>query len=460
MSEKENQSREQHWLSEMAPKIEVIPQKMVDAKTVVLKTRFDSNVARLQAESLKRNFFAKLWFFKPEAEEIQLVGYEKYYEPYIVIAGRYSLDYCKKHTFSIKVEKTTREVFIDGRKFEPVASESGENLDHMIQLEGEEQAHYERETFFVFDRLRREISAESFSFAPYEIQMEGAVDVNLNLRKISISPNEIIDLLRSKIAKRPPDLVNIIRENFEIRENMIVYRPFFEFTFINEKTKEYVTLQVDAVSGDKVLYKFDARNTRMFRDNSNLCSPSFSKNEAKPLSLTSKQQSCSQISNLPENISSVPKQTSEFQPQEDNTSNGNVTLKFPANVMGEVFLVGDNVTAVVGDLEIPSGVAVDDTLVVKGKLKIGDNCRLSRRVKVLGDVTVGIDTVIDGDIISGGNVVIGSNSIIKGSVKVAGKVEFGKKVQIGKELTPRSNRIKKPFDIKAIVDFEKDKVSV
>ncbi|KON32176.1 hypothetical protein AC478_00985 [miscellaneous Crenarchaeota group-1 archaeon SG8-32-3] len=443
----------------MVPKIEIIPQKMVNTKTVVLRTRFDSEVARRQAERLKRSFFAKLWFFKPKAEEIQLVGYEKYYEPYIVIGGRYSLDYCKKHTFSLEVEKTTREVFIDGRKFEPVASES-EKKDPTIQLDGEEHAHYERETFFVFDRLRREISPARFSFAPYEIQMEGNADVNLNLRRINISTNEIIELLRSKIAKRPADLVNIIRENFEIRENTIVYRPFFEFTFHNVTTKEYVTLRVDGVSGDKVLYKFDIRNTQMFRDNSNLNNPSFSTNEAKQFSVDSKQQICSQSSSLPEVTLSELNQASEFQPERETSSSGNATLMFPANVLGEVFMVGDNVTAVVGDLEIPSGVTVDDTLVVKGKLKIGDGCRLSRRVKVLGDVTVGIKSVIDGDIVSGGNVTLGSNSVVGGCIRAAGKVRFGEKVLVGKELTSRSGQVKKSFDLKMIVDFEKKKASV
>ncbi len=129
------------------PEIEVLPQKIADAKTVVSKTRLDPNVARLQAEGLKRNFFAKLGFFKPKTEEIQLVGYEKYYEPYLVIGGKYSLDYCRKHAFAIEVEKGTREVFIAGRKFEPVASKSGENLESMIHLEGEEYAHSEREPF-------------------------------------------------------------------------------------------------------------------------------------------------------------------------------------------------------------------------------------------------------------------------------------------------------------------------
>lgn len=443
----------------MVPEIEVIPQKMAEAKTVVLKTRLDSNVARLQAEGLKRNFFAKLCFFKPKVEEIQLVGYEKHYEPYIVIGGKYSLDYCKKHVFPIKIEKATSGVFIEGKKYEPAASKSGINLDRMIHLEGEEHVHYERETFFVLDRLRREISPESFSFAPYEVQPGGVSDITFNLRKIRISGKEIIELLRSKIARRPTDLAKIIREIFEIRENMIVYRPFFEFTFHNTKTKEYATLNVDGVSGDKVLYKYDIRNSRMFCANSCFDRADFSMTE-ELVSDNSKQQFSSQSSNLSENIFSESTKISDVQPREAAASSGNVTLKFPANVSGEVFVVGDNVTAVVGDLEIPSEAIINDTLVVKGKLKIGDNCKLSRKVKVLGDVMIGTNTVIDGDIISGGNVAIGSNSVVGGCIKAAGTIEFGEKVRVGKALKRRSNRREESFDLEMIVESEKEEASV
>ena len=446
-------------MSAMVPEIEVVPQKMAEAKTVVLKTRLDSNVARLQAEGLKRNFFAKLGFFKPKIEEIQLIGYEKYYEPYIVIGGKYSLDYCKKHVFPIKVEKATRGVFIDGKKYEPGASKSGINLDQMIRLEGEEHVHYESETFFVLDRLRREISPESFSFAPYDVQPGGITDINL--RRICISGNEIIELLRSKIARRPTDVAKIIREIFEINENMIVYRPFFEFTFHNTKTKEYVTLKIDGVSEDKVLYKYDNRNTRMICANSCLDRADFSTSEAKLVSNNSKQKIGNQSSNLSENIVPESHQISEFQPHDEAAaSSGNVTLRFPANVSGEVFVVGDNVTAVVGDLEIPSGATIKDTLVVKGKLKIGDNCKLARRVKVLGNVIIGINTVIDGDVISGGNVAIGSNSVIGGCIKAAGTIEFSEKVRVGKGLKRRSDRREESFDLEMIVESEKKEALV
>jgi UDP-3-O-[3-hydroxymyristoyl] glucosamine N-acyltransferase len=122
--------------------------------------------------------------------------------------------------------------------------------------------------------------------------------------------------------------------------------------------------------------------------------------------------------------------------------------------------VGDNLTAVVGDMEIPSGTTVNDVLVVKGKLRIGDNCRLFRKVKVLGDVSVGIGTVVEGDIVSGGSVVIGSSSVVGGSVKAAGRIEISKNVVIGKNLKENLDLPKDSFNLQAIVNLGKEEILV
>ena len=437
----------------LVPEIEIIAQKIAKTKTVVLKTRLDSNMVRLHVEGLKQNFFAKLGFLKPKTEDVQLIGFEKYYEPYIVIGGKYSLDYCRKHDFKVEVNKHSKEVFIAGRKFKPVVSKSGKNLENMIHLEGEEYAHYEKETFFVLDRLRRELLPESFSFAPYDVQLEGTFDDSLNFRKVSVSVDEVIDLLRYRIAKRPSDLAEIIRELFEINENTIVYKPFFELTIHNIKTNKCVTLRVDGVTGETVQYKLEKRNNGLLHRNSSLDNPAdFKINKQKTFPDTIKQPVFDQTSQQPEISLVKPSKLSEDQSPLGKACDENVTLKFPAYVTGEVFLVGDNVTAVVGDLEIPSGTTVNETLVVKGELKIGDNCRLFRKVKVLGDVMVGLGTVIDGDVISGGNIVLGSGSVVGGCVRAAGQIKISEKVVVGKELKSNLDLPKDSFDLQMIVD--------
>jgi predicted acyltransferase (DUF342 family) len=102
----------------------------------------------------------------------------------------------------------------------------------------------------------------------------------------------------------------------------------------------------------------------------------------------------------------------------------------PAKVAAEAFRVGDNVTGVVGDVEIPSGTTVHKTLKVKGHLKIGTDCRILGKIKALRDITVGANTTIDGDVISGGKVVIGPDSVIRGSVESAEHVEIGENAVI------------------------------
>ncbi len=447
---------------------------MVESKTVVLKTRVDPHTIGLQLEEQKTAFFTKLGFLKPNREHVRLIGYEKYYEPYILIGGKYSLTYYRKHTFNIEVGNQTREIFISGRKFKPKTSPAGKNQKREIHLEGEEHAHCERELFFILDRLRREIPPESFSFAPYTVQTEGTDAVNLSLRRIRVSSEEVIELLRSRIAKRPTDLAEILKETFEINENMIVYRPFFEFIFQNTNTNKYVTLQVDGISGEQVLHRlengmqFSTINSQTVSDNFKEPFPGKSYDLADASYPETREPDESQSRgnfrepfheencNLADASSPETCESDESQTREAKFSE--VTLNFPANTGGEVFSVGDNVVAVVGDLEIPSGATVNDTLVVKGRLKIGDNCRISRNVKALGDVWIGVNTVIDGDVISGGNVFVGANSVVQGSIRATGTVQVSETAVVGKELAANL-KLRKSFDLQMIINAEKEVVA-
>ena len=92
--------------------IEVLPQKIVDTRTIILKSRLDSNRVKLQGEKLKTGFFVRFGFLKPKPKDILLVAFGKYYEPYIVIGGKYSIDYCKKHNYALKVEDKTQAILL------------------------------------------------------------------------------------------------------------------------------------------------------------------------------------------------------------------------------------------------------------------------------------------------------------------------------------------------------------
>jgi predicted acyltransferase (DUF342 family) len=144
------------------------------------------------------------------------------------------------------------------------------------------------------------------------------------------------------------------------------------------------------------------------------------------------------------------------QPSDENLSLKEEVSDFPADIRAEVFTVGDNVTAVIGDLEIPSGTNINELLVVKGTLKIGDRCRIARKLKALGDIIVGSQTVIEDNLVSGGNVVIGEDSVVHGAIKAAGKIEFRKNINSEKDLHIDPSVATETIDLEFVADTRND----
>lgn len=235
--------------------IETLPQKVVERKTVILKSRLDPEKARLIGEDQKTNLFLKFGFLKPRSDDISLVGFTKYYEPFIVIGGKYSIDYCKKHVFEIKVDNQTQNVFLGGEefKFEPL---SAGKPSRVLRLVGEEHSHYENETYFILDRLMREAKPEKVPLAPFENEMENLDNFDIDFRKVRISLEEEINFLRSKIVKRPSDAEAIIKEIFEITERLTIYNPIYELSFQNVKNAKEVTVLIDGITGKLTIAKF------------------------------------------------------------------------------------------------------------------------------------------------------------------------------------------------------------
>jgi hypothetical protein len=237
---------------------EILPQKIVDTRTLILKSRFDSNAAMLQVDKLKTSFFVKYGFLKPNPRDVVLTAFTKYYESYIVIGGKYSIDYCKRHDYVLEVEDSTEEIFVDGKKLKAQFL-TPEKTAKVIKLLGEEHSHYEKETYLVLDRLMREVQPENLPFAPFEHETENRPEGDFDLRKPKITLEQEIVFLRSRIAKRPPDVAEIIREIFEITERTIIYTPIYEANFQNNKNGKNITLMIDGITGEVVIGKTGKR---------------------------------------------------------------------------------------------------------------------------------------------------------------------------------------------------------
>jgi len=240
---------------------EILPQKIVDSKTIILKSRLDSNKVRSQGEKLKTSFFVRFGFLKPKRKDIVLVSFNKYYEPYIVIGGKYSIDYCKRHRYALKVEDDTQEIFIDGKKLKSELLIPGKTAK-VVKLMGEEHAHYENETYLILNRIMLEVSPRNLLFSPFEFKLENQPKVNYDLRRPNISIEEEIAVLRSKIAKRPSDVAEIIREIFEINERITIFNPIFELTYQNVKNGKHATALINGLNGEVAIKKFEIKTPR------------------------------------------------------------------------------------------------------------------------------------------------------------------------------------------------------
>jgi hypothetical protein len=233
---------------------DTIPQSMTETKKVVFKPRFDQEDIQLIGEKIKPYLFSK-FVFKLRPKDIRLLCSESYFEPYLIIGGKYALDYCKKHVFKVEVDETTLGVFIAGQEHKPEKSDS-EAANRIIKIEGEERSHYERQAYFILDRLKREIPAEKIPFAPFGIQHE-ETENKYNFKTICISDEIQIEFLRKRIAKRPSDVGEVIREVFDITDRMIAYYPMYQLTFENARNRKVAIATINGITGEVTLSRME-----------------------------------------------------------------------------------------------------------------------------------------------------------------------------------------------------------
>jgi len=238
--------------SEGYPLVETVSLRVSTAErtTVILKSRLDLATVRRLGEKMKRKLFVRLGFLKPKPEEIRLLLAEKFYEPYIVVGGKYLLDYYRDCIFTLKVDPRAQKITILGQTFKPKPfnNPSGRPCK-VIRLKGEGSFHYEDEGYFILDRIGREVPPERLSFAPLKEQTIEKLDANVKSEDIKISEEEAVEFLRSRIAKRPSDAKEIVDKALEVSDHMLVYCPMYKLAFQNLRTGEEAVLEIDGITG-------------------------------------------------------------------------------------------------------------------------------------------------------------------------------------------------------------------
>jgi len=232
--------------SESMPSGEKIPER----KTIVYETRVDPTVIKLTGEKLKAQLFARFGFMKPKAEDIRLISVDKYYEPYFVISGRYRIDYYRKCAYTVKVDKTVLEVILLNHKLKPKQLTDPSAKDHnAIKLEGEERLVNEVKASLILDRTGRDTALKELPSAPSE---KNPKKILATFKVKEIDPNTDLDVIRSRIFKRPKDISRLVNELFEVNERAAIYTPRFRILYRNVRTGAEKTAEFDGVAGERI----------------------------------------------------------------------------------------------------------------------------------------------------------------------------------------------------------------
>jgi hypothetical protein len=220
-------------------------ENIVERKTIVYEAPIDPTVIRVSGEKLKQQLFTRFGLLKPKSEEIQFISLDKYYEPYIVISGKYFIDYYRKCTYIFKVEESVREVVLLNYKFLPEAAKSS----RIIKLPGEERLIKEAKAFLIMDKNGKDTTVDNLPSAPSEKKPEKVIE-KCGIEELAGDVD--VNFVRERIAKRPKDISRIVEEIFEITDRSVIYTPRFKLRFKNVKTGEEKVMILDGITSRKI----------------------------------------------------------------------------------------------------------------------------------------------------------------------------------------------------------------
>jgi hypothetical protein len=225
-------------------------EKIVERSTIVQETRIESTVIESIGEKIKTQLFTKFKLMKPRAEEIQLISIDKYYEPYLKISGKYVIDYYRKCTYRINVDNNVQEVILSNQKYKPNQQTDPSAKDScIIKLQGEERLATETKVSLILDRFGQEVSPRELPSTPPERNPKEILAA-LGIRELASSFD--LDLIRSKIYKRPKDISRLVNELFEVNERAIIYTPRFRVQYTNLRTGEGKAIEIDGITAQRI----------------------------------------------------------------------------------------------------------------------------------------------------------------------------------------------------------------
>ncbi len=228
-----------------------MPEKIVERKVIVYKTQVDSTMVKLSAEKVKDRVFRRYGFLKPPADQIQQVSFEKDYEPYFVVEGKYTIDYYRGRTYTIPIDENAQEIVLLNQTLKPEPTKEWRQ-NKTIKIEGEERLIHEGKAYLVLNSNGREVSPKRIPSAPQEEHPKKILAEYESARNLDFDPNKEVEVLRSKIARRPREIKRIVYELFEVSDRAVIYIPVYRIRFQDAKTGKQKTVKIDGATAQVI----------------------------------------------------------------------------------------------------------------------------------------------------------------------------------------------------------------
>jgi hypothetical protein len=224
-------------------------ERIAERKTIVYQTRTDPIVIKMAAEKLKDRLFTRFGFSKPKREDVQLVSTGIYYEAFMLISGKYAIDYYRKCAYTVEVDKEVWEVLLLDHRFDPSPLDPHVRDRSAIRLEGEERLINEYKASLILDRYGREVALDRLPSAPSERNPKKTL-ATFGVQEVTHDVD--LDCMRLRVIKRPAHVNRIVSELFEVHDRAVIYTPRYRVVYRNTRTGEEKAVEFDGVTAEKI----------------------------------------------------------------------------------------------------------------------------------------------------------------------------------------------------------------
>lgn len=238
--------------------------------TTVNSLKIDFARARTLAEEKKLQFFTTFGILRPKPEEVGCDSFAAGYEVFVKIKGSYHIDYYRKASYRVSIDGQVKEVIILGQTLTPLEAKmrveggvlgiGGERRSTKeILLDSEERIFKEFSADILYDEEGREVNQPSVLKADANPEGEKILKTGINVEKLLIQPDALVEKFKPKILQRPNDVGRTVEEVLDISQVSVIYSPFYHVMFMNKRSKEMKQIRIDGISGEVALIQKSSR---------------------------------------------------------------------------------------------------------------------------------------------------------------------------------------------------------